>query len=69
MSELALDHDQRHPLAGHFDGVGVAELVRREASTHSCHGGDTPEFRACRGGRPMAPAGRPIDDAEQRSDR
>ena len=31
MAELALDDDQRHALAGHLDGVGVAELVRCEA--------------------------------------
>jgi hypothetical protein len=68
-AELALDDDQRHALAGHLDGVGVAELVGREASTHSCRGGDTPQLGACRGGRPVAPARRAIDDAEQRPDR
>jgi hypothetical protein len=32
--ELALDDDQRHAVAGHLDGVRVAELVRRKASPH-----------------------------------
>ena len=40
MPELALDDDQRHPFAGHLDGVGVAELVRREAPTHAGLAGD-----------------------------
>jgi hypothetical protein len=31
---LALDDDQRHALAGHLDGMRVAQLVRREAPTH-----------------------------------
>ena len=34
MAELALDYVQRHALAGHLDGVGVAELVWREAPAH-----------------------------------
>jgi hypothetical protein len=32
VAELALDDVERHAFAGEFDGVGVAELVRREAS-------------------------------------
>ena len=39
MSELALDDDQRDAFAGHFDGVGVLELVWREASTDAGSGG------------------------------
>jgi hypothetical protein len=40
VSELALDHDQRYTLVRHFDGVGVAELVWREApSDAGCFGG------------------------------
>src|SRR5215217_9435650 len=31
VAELALDDGQWHAFAGHFDGVRVAELVRREA--------------------------------------
>ena len=30
--ELALDHIQRDALSGHFNGVGMAQLVRREAA-------------------------------------
>jgi hypothetical protein len=32
VSELSLDNDQRHQFAGQLDRVGVAKLVRREAS-------------------------------------
>jgi hypothetical protein len=42
--------NQRYAFADHFDGVGVAELVWREAAPHSCRGGDTPQLGACRGG-------------------
>lgn len=35
MPELALDHDQRDSLPGHLDRVGMAELVRREPTTHA----------------------------------
>jgi hypothetical protein len=35
MAELALDDDQRHALVGHFDGMGVAQLMRRKAPPHA----------------------------------
>jgi hypothetical protein len=38
MPELALDHDQRHAFAGRLDGVGVAQLVRREAAPNTGRG-------------------------------
>src|SRR4051812_20352266 len=44
VAELALDDDQRHAFAGHFDGVRVAELVRREAPTHPGLAGDASQF-------------------------
>jgi len=69
VSELALDDDQRDAFASHLDGVRVPELVRREAASHSCRSGGAPELGACRGGRPMAPAGRAVDDAQQGTDR
>jgi len=52
LAELALDDDQGHALARHFDGVGMAELVRREAPAHP-----RPRLR-CAGvsrGRPQLP--------------
>ena len=35
MPELALDHDQRDPLARHLDRMRVAQLMRREPPTHT----------------------------------
>src|SRR3954462_5565747 len=35
VAELALDDDERNALVGHLDGVGVAELVGREASANA----------------------------------
>lgn len=32
MPELALDDDQRNAFVRHLDGMGVPELVRREAA-------------------------------------
>ena len=50
MPELALDDDQRHALAGHLDGVCVAELVRREASANARGRGGAAQFGAGGGG-------------------
>ena len=33
MPELTLDHEQRDPLAGHLDRMGVPQLMRRERPT------------------------------------
>jgi hypothetical protein len=34
VAELPLDHDERHALASQLYCVGMAELMRREASPH-----------------------------------
>jgi hypothetical protein len=57
---LALDDDQRHALARHLDGVGVPELVRREASPHAGLAGDAAQLRAGGGGRPRPPPVGPL---------
>jgi hypothetical protein len=41
VSELALDDDQRDAFAGHLNGVGVTELMRRKPAPHSRRGGGT----------------------------
>jgi hypothetical protein len=42
VAELALDDDERRALVSHLDGVGVAELMGREAPTHAgSRGGPT----------------------------
>jgi hypothetical protein len=68
VAELALDDDQRDAFAGHLDGVGVAELVWREAPAHAGRGGGAPELRAGGRGCPRSAACRTGDDAEQRAD-
>jgi hypothetical protein len=49
VAELALDDDRRYAVASDFNGVGVAELVRCEATSYSCRGRRAPELRACGG--------------------
>jgi hypothetical protein len=40
MTELALDHDERHSLVRHLDSMGMAELVWREPPADTgCFGG------------------------------
>jgi hypothetical protein len=36
VAELALDHVERDPFAGHLDGVRVSELVRCKAPPDTC---------------------------------
>jgi hypothetical protein len=45
--ELALDDDRRDALAGHLDGVRVAELMRCQAWADTGPGGGLAEFSAC----------------------
>jgi hypothetical protein len=66
VAELPLDHVQRNSLARHLDGVGMAQLVRREPTPHPGLGGETAQLRAGTRLRPLPPAGRAVDDAEQR---
>ena len=68
MAELALDHDQRHAFACHLDGVGVAQLVRREAAPNPGRGGRAPQLRARCSRRPVAATRRAVDDAQQGAD-
>jgi hypothetical protein len=44
VAELALDDDPRHALARHLDRVGVAQLVRCEASPHAGVAGDAAQL-------------------------
>jgi hypothetical protein len=64
-----VDDDQRHPFAGHLDGVRVAQLVRRKAPPYPGLAGRAAQFRADGAGCPRPSACRTVDDAEQRSDR
>ena len=69
VAELALDHVERHALAGELDGMGVAQLVRREAPPDTRLGGEPAELDAHVRARPRPPASRAVDDAEQAADR
>ena len=47
MSELPLDHNQRHALARHLDGVRVPQLMRREPTTDASSSGRVMQLFAC----------------------
>ena len=66
--ELALDDDQRHPFTGHLDRVGVAQLMRREASAHTGSSRGAPRLGTRPTRRPGTTARAAVDDAEQRTD-
>jgi hypothetical protein len=69
MAELALDDVQRHALTRELERVRVAQLVRREPTPDARLVREAPEFAADGGARSRPPAGRAVDDAEQRPDR
>jgi hypothetical protein len=46
VAELALAHVERHPLARELNGVGVTQLVRREAAPDTGLRGEPAEFDA-----------------------
>jgi hypothetical protein len=69
MSELALDHVERHALAGHLDGVGVAKLMRGKAPSDAGSNGELAQLCADRRRRPRSSACRSVDDAEECANR
>jgi hypothetical protein len=68
VSELALKDDQRDTLARHLDGVGVAELVRRESPPDVGERRRVAQLFARGGRRPAAAARRSGQNAEQLTD-
>jgi hypothetical protein len=66
--ELALDDVERHAFTGEFDGVGVAQLVRRKAPPDSRLGREPTKLDPNAGARPGSASRRAVDDAEERSD-
>jgi hypothetical protein len=68
VAELALDDDQRDAFAREVDGMGVPELVGREAPPEPGVNGGPAQVRSCGGARRVPTACRTVDDAEQRPD-
>ena len=60
---------QRLCLSCHFNGVGVAQLVRRKAATDTGPARQAPELRSCRGSRPRPSRRGSVDHAEKRANR
>src|SRR5215210_2314963 len=58
--ELALDDVERHAFAGELDGVGMAQLMRREAPPDTRLGGEPTELDADSGARPGPASGRAV---------
>jgi hypothetical protein len=56
VTELALDDVDRDPFAGELDGVGVSELVRREAAPEPGRGREVAQFAAGGGRGPASSA-------------
>ena len=67
--ELALDQRQRDPLVQQLDGVRMPELMGRKPAPYASLNGKVAQLRTHCGGAPRAAAGRPVDYAEQRTDR
>jgi len=55
VAELALDHVQRDALSRHFNCMGVAQLMRREATTDTGSEGQAPKL-GCAPQRPTKDA-------------
>ncbi len=69
VAELALNDVERHALTRELERTRVAQLMRRDPAPDACLGREAPELAANGGARPRSPAGRAVDDAEQRADR
>jgi hypothetical protein len=57
------------PFASHLDGMGVPQLVRREATTHASVGSQMAKGVAGGGAGPRSSSSRAGEDAQQRADR
>jgi hypothetical protein len=68
MAQLALDHVPRHAFARHFDGMGVAQLVRSEPAPDARFPRQSLKLASGRRAGPLPRSGWPADDAEHRTD-
>jgi hypothetical protein len=69
VTELALDHVQRHPFASHLDRVGVTQLMRRNPPPNARTRSELAKGRARSRLRPRPPGGWTVDHAHERADR
>jgi hypothetical protein len=69
VAELALDDVDRDALTGEFDGVRMAQLMRREPTPDPCLTGELAQLGAGGAPRPRPAARHPVDHAEQWTDR
>lgn len=67
MPELSLDHHERHALVCHLNGMGMPELMGREAPADTCREGGMVQLLAGCGCFPVAPGGRAVDHAKERA--
>jgi hypothetical protein len=58
MSELALNDEQWHTFAGHFDRVSVSQLMWHKPASHARPGGGLVQLGADPSGRPRVTGGR-----------
>jgi hypothetical protein len=65
--KLPLDDDQRDALVSHFDGVGVAQLVRRESTADARESCGAVELLASGGLLPVPAGSRAVDYTQQGS--
>ncbi|MEA2361282.1 MAG: hypothetical protein QOD71_427 [Thermoleophilaceae bacterium] len=68
MAELALNDDERHALASHLDGVGMAQLMRSETPADPSRDGRAPQLSSSGGSRPLATTRPAVKDTEQMAD-
>jgi hypothetical protein len=69
VTQLALDDVERDSFVGELDGVGVAQLVGREAPPHTGLRGYSAQLGAGGVAGPGPAAGGPVEHAQQRADR
>ena len=69
VSELALDHYERHAFVRHLDGMSVPQLVGREATSHTGRGSGVMQLLARCRCFPAAACCRSVKHAQQRPDR
>ena len=66
VAELPLDD---YAFVGHFDGMGMSQLVWSEPAADTRCGGSAPHLCSSGGGRPLVTTRPAVEDTEQRANR